>query len=202
MLYDFFGLFEISAGGKSISRYISRSVSKINNITVDGAINSELSVSFKNNSPISVLGPRNYESYVQLLLPLGTIIEEVSVGGQRKNVISAITDEAVYDREGFFQNENIEIRQGVEGGKGVYGFYVDVPPDATKIVKIDYRLPFLIDGEDRPTNYKLKIFKQPGVDPYPFSMLFKSRFFQVLPDESVSLEVDQDKELDFLITKK
>jgi hypothetical protein len=60
----------------------------------------------------------------------------------------------------------------------IYGFLVNIQPQETALIKINYALAQQLNISQMELNYNLKIFKQPGVDSYPydFSLSFPSNF--------------------------
>lgn len=58
-----------------------------------------------------------------------------------------------------------------EIGKTIFGVLITVPVNSKKTIIFDYTLPQKIDL-GVPVTYNLRIFKQPGVDTYPFDFSF------------------------------
>ena len=199
---DYFGLYEANFGRNHINYFISRSVEKINSIDEDGDLSSELIITYSNDSGENEFSSKNYKNYVQIALPLGTNINEISVGGQSLEIVPATTDPSIYEEDGFIPPEGIEIRQSVEAGLSIYSFLVVIPPDSVKNIKLDYSLPFNLNNYERSTKYSLKIFKQPGIDSYPFSIYFDSSFYNFIPDKVISKDIGTDIEINYLITEK
>ena len=201
---DFIGLSEANLGLNKINFFVSRSISRKNIIEKDGSMSSEIVIAFKNSSQRGSSFARSYKNYIQLILPEKVKLEEVSVGGKKQELIPAISDYKVYENNRFVKPEELEIDQTSKEGKSMFGFLISVSPDSVETIKLNYNLPFKVSTDSKSTtNYSLLIYKQPGIDSFPFSLVFDAvDSFLVLPENSYSLEVKKDEKIDAVISKK
>ncbi len=203
IINDYFGISESNLGKDKINYYISRSVSKKVTVENDGKINSTATIAFKNSKNKDSMGGGVYRNYMRLILPNGSRIKEVSVGGKAQEMIPAITDFAVYEKQSFSPSSSFEVEQGNEGEKTTYGFFITVAPESVKTVKISYTIPYVILDKSKQVRYSLLVYKQPGLDSYPFDLLFSiPGDMQVLPQDSESYEINRDNEMNFIFSQK
>lgn len=133
-------LFPIDAnvGVNKANFFISRLVDVKTKIDTEGIINHTLSMTYKNESPADVFPGGTYKNYFQLYLPRDVAIDEITknrtlVGGYEMRITDDFT---------------------------IIGFYFEVAPQKTSIIKINYRLSQTIQ---KGTNtYQLVIQKQIG----------------------------------------
>jgi hypothetical protein len=193
---DYFGISEEDFSEKGINNFISRSVSKEVVIGNSGKVSSVATVAFSNSNPEII-----YRNYFELILPEGSRIEEVSVGGRKVDTIPAVTDFLTYEKKGFVAPKKLEIEEREEANKSVFGFLIVISPQSVETIKITYSIPFRI-STGSPAKYSLLINKQPGVEPYPFDLTFSlPKNTSVLPVSSYSGEILKDQELNFILTQ-
>jgi len=63
----------------------------------------------------------------------------------------------------------LEVNKETQAGKDIYGFLMNVDPQEIKTISLKYTLLKRIDLSAPEQNYFLKIFKQPGIDSYPYN---------------------------------
>lgn len=100
-----------------------------------------------------------------------------------------------------------------QGQNTLYGFLINVQPQETKSIRIEYSLAQKIDLSQPEIDYDLKVFKQPGVDfyPYDFSLNIPSgfRILDSSPDikssgntASLLTQISRDREVKISLVAK
>jgi hypothetical protein len=170
IINDFTGVNEANMGGNKVNYYVSRSTSQ--NITIDdkGSINEELITDIKNSAPANLGSAGIYKNYVRFVLPLNANLLSVEINGREQKIIPAITDPAIYEKKGFVPPDGLEVQKDNQGPNTIYGFLVNVQPQTAASIQISYVLAQQINVSQPEINYNLKIFKQPGVDSYPYTL--------------------------------
>jgi hypothetical protein len=206
LIDDFVGINEANLGGNKVNYYISRNVSQAVSIRSDKSINEILTVSFKNSAPINSGAQGTYKNYLRFILPLNATISGIQIDNQEQKIIPAITDPTIYEVKGFVSPVGLEVQKDTEEGKTIYGFLVNIDPQTTKTIKLEYTLAQTIDTTQSQISYQLKIFKQPGVDvlPYAFSLNFPNNLKVVSANKNIqssgqnatlTTQVEEDREV-------
>jgi hypothetical protein len=210
---DFIGINEANLGGNKVNYYISRSMSQAAAITSDGKVNESLTAAFKNSAPKSLGAKGIYKNYLRFILPQGAILSGIEINGQTQKIVQAITDPTIYERKSFVPPSGFEVEKEDQEGKTIYGFLVEIGTQQLTTIKIDYTLAQKIDTDQPAISYKLKVFKQPGVDflPYDFSLTFPSNLRVVKTDPDVKVgtqratlttQIEQDREVSVELATK
>lgn len=213
VLNDFMGISEANLGGDKANYYITRSVSQTVNINVAGKIEEVLDLSFKNAAPKSLGAQGVYKNYLRFILPIGATISAVRIDGKDQKIITAITDPLIYEKKGFVPPDGVEIYKQDEEQKSIFGFLVNMRPQDLRSIHIQYTLPQQIDLSVSQPTYSLKVFKQPGIDSYPYHLLlnFDPTIKIVTNDKDMnksgeevvlSTQITRDREIDVGLTKK
>lgn len=203
---DFIGINEANLGGNKVNYYVTRSVSQAVEIKSDQSVNETLTTAFKNSAPQSLGDKGIYKNYLRLILPLNAVISSIQIDNQEQKIISPITDPTVYEKKGFVPPVGLEVQKEDQSGKTIYGFLVNIEPQALKIIKVKYTLAQKINTSLPQLGYSLKIFKQPGIDflPYELSLNFPSNLKVVNSDKDIkinsqnvilSAQLEQDREV-------
>jgi hypothetical protein len=203
---DFIGISEANLGADKVNYYISRSVSQDVSIKNDGTIGEALTINFKNKAQTNSLLGGVYKNYLRFILPINADISKIQIDGKDQKVVPAITDPAVYEKKDFTPPDGLEVQKENQGQNTLYGFLVNIQPQESKSIRIEYVLPQKIVLSLPEISYNLKLFKQPGVDfyPYNFSLNFPSGF-KVLNSSSdvktrgntslLSTQISRDREV-------
>ena len=194
---DYLGVSEGNLGKNKINKFVSRSISKKVSVSDSGKISSELSISFKNNAE---KGNGVYKNYLQLVLPEASRLTSISIDGKREKVEKAITNAAQYNGANFKPPVGLEVYERNQMDKNVYGFLVQVAEKEIKTIVVNYDIPYSLPSSQKSAVYSLKIYKQPGIDSYPFDLSFNLPSSQTVLnfDKSLSREIRKDEE--FLLT--
>jgi hypothetical protein len=213
MINDFIGINEANLGADKDNYYISRKVSQDVVIKADGSIGETLTISFQNSAKTnSVLGGV-YKNYLRFILPLNTVVSKIQIDGQDQKIVPAITDPAIYEKTGFIAPDGLEVQKEDQEQNTLYGFLVNVQPQQSRSIRIEYTLPQKISLSLPEISYDLRFFKQPGVDSYPynFSLNFPSSFKTLDSSSDVatkgntallSTQISRDRDISMDLTAK
>ena len=187
--------------------FLKRKIFQNTTIGEDGTISTNLSLNFTNS------GSTDYKSYLRYILPNDVTVKSVKIDGQKKDLTDAITDPNIYENPNFSIGTKLEIESYNEDNKSVIGFLVNVPKGKTQTIELSYSFssPSLSSLGD--FIYSLKLYKQPGVDVYPYTLnLSYPKTFKVLsfPDGvngndgvvSFQKNLSSDYELDLNFAQK
>ncbi len=199
---DYFGISEANLGKNNINRFISRSVSKKLVVSEQGNVSSKLTIGYKNNSS-SKDKAVDYKNYLQLILPEGAIIKAIAIDNKQVEIEKAITNPAIYGAKNFKPPQGFEVDERNQSDKTIFGFLLIVPSSQVRTLSIVYDLPYTLPPVKKSIIYSLKLYKQPGIDSYPFDLTFElPRKYQALGGNSVSEEINSDKEISLTIAQK
>lgn len=180
---DYLGISEANLGKNKINKFVSRSIAKKIIVSEKGKVSSELTISYKNNSKKE---GGVYKNYIQLILPEAAKITSVSINGETAEIEKAITDPSVYRARGFKPPSGFEIEERNQMDKNIYGLLIQVSSAEIKTIVIIYDLPYSLPSTQKSAKYSLKIYKQPGIDSYPFDLTFN------LPENHKVLEIKKN----------
>ncbi len=206
LVNDFLGINEINLNKSNV--VVKRKVVQDTKISEDGNITTNLVLEFKNS------GDGIHKNYLRFILPNGITINSVKINNETQGLVNAITDPLIYEDKNFVKPTGLEIEKYGQEGKSITGFLLDILEGQTQTVEINYSLapkPSLSSVNN--FSYSLKIFKQPGIDSYPydFSLSYPSSW-QILnfpkgfnnknQTVSFSKEISRDTELNLDFSKK
>lgn len=183
---DFIGINEANLGGNKVNYYITRSASQIINIGDDGSVNEILRVSFKNNASKKIKTKGFYKNYLRIILPFDTELKSLKINDKTQKIVEAITDPSIYEKKNFVPPSAIEIEKQNENGKTTYGFLVIVQPGELKTIDINYKLAKKLNFKRPEFLYDLKMFKQPGIDEFPYALSI------ILPKNLTAINVSKN----------
>jgi hypothetical protein len=191
---DFLGISEANFGGNKVNYFISRSVSQRVSISNEGNINEELTILYKNDSNGQWPGG-DYKNYLRLILPKNTTIQEIKIDDQKQKIIDSIMDPAVYEETNFKPPSGLEIEKNEESGKAVFGFLTIIPKGKLVKITIVYELLKKINIQDSSFVYDLRIFKQPGVDSFPYDLVVEQPEGYRVLEKSEGVRSSKNKEM-------
>ena len=199
---DYFGISEANLGKNNINRFISRSVSKKLVVSEQGKVSSKLTIGFKNNSS-SKDEAMDYKNYLQMILQEGSIIKAIAIDNRQVEIEKAIINPSIYEAKNFKPPQGFEVDERNQSDKTIFGFLLIVPSSHVRTLSIVYDLPYTLPPVKKSTTYSLKFYKQPGLDSYPFDLTFElPEKYQALGGNSVSEEINSDKEISLTIAQK
>ncbi len=198
---DYLGISEANLGKNKINRFISRSVSKKLIVSDSGKVSSELTISIKNNGEI---GTGVYKNYLQVVLPEATKLNSIFIDGKKEKIEKAIVNPLQYNASGFRPPAGIEVNERNQMDKSVYGFLVQIPEKEVKTIILNYDIPYSLPPTQKSAIYSLKIYKQPGINSYPFDLSFDIPDNHVVLDlrKSFSKDIRKDEEFRFTISQR
>ncbi len=163
-LQDFLGISEANLGVNKVNYNISRAVSQDMMLSKEGTMSGKLTIVYKNVSTRD-----DYNNYLRFILPIGTTVQNITIGDKAQKILPAVTDPAVYEAKRFVQPDGLEVSQEIENGKLLVGFLLTVPKQNQEGIVIWYSLPGQISFTSATISYNLEYFKQPGTEAYPYS---------------------------------
>lgn len=200
---DFLGISEANMGGNGANYFVSRSVLKKLVILDDGKVTSKLKIVF-NNRKKDDKSNGNYKNYLQLILPSGARILDISIDDKKVEIKKAVSDFRTYESVNFRPPQGFEVDEGREMEKSVFGFLLGIGPMEVKSITISYILPYSVSSADKSINYSLKVYKQPGIDSYPLNLTFSLPYtYQILGGKESNLEnISSDEDFSFTFSQK
>ncbi|MBI2196528.1 DUF4012 domain-containing protein [Candidatus Daviesbacteria bacterium] len=147
------------AGGKS-NLYVEQTVTQEINTRKDGTMKKKITIEYKNDQPFGIWLNGINRDYVRFYVPKGSQL----LSSKGSEVAVSTIDDL---------------------GKTVFEAFVQVRPQNTRKLEIEYSLPYQPDGK-----YKLIIQKQPGAKDFHYKIKLNGRGV-------ADFELDQDKEFEF-----
>lgn len=208
---DFTGISEANIGRNNINLYTTRAVSQRVMISTTGAVSESLTLTVKNNAGNN---PDNfYQTYLNFILPSSSTLDSVYINEQDQKIVQAITDPSVYEAKNFSPPQGLEVYTRSQDGKDVIGFPVNIAPGQSSRVTLNYTLSQKLNLLQPEFSYSLKLFKQPGVDSYPYSFSFEipdtykitqasNQLINTSSSAGFSGEVDEDENLNISFSPK
>lgn len=169
---DFLGINEANLGVNKVNYFIQRLVSYDVEIDDSGQISGQFNIKYANTNKNSVWPGGDYKNYLRLIFPAGTKLSSILIDGKEQKILAAITDPLIYEAKNFSKQEGLEIDKKEEQGKTIYGFLITIPADTIKTITAKYTLAQKVSLNNSLFSYYLRIFKQPGIDGYPFNFKF------------------------------
>jgi hypothetical protein len=161
---DVVGVYEANIGVNKVNNKIKRAVDYTIHLDEKTSTTSTIALSLENKD-----SSQTYSSYLQFILPKGSIIQTISINGQVQKTTDAITDPRVYESKYFKKPAELEVEQRIENNGLIAGIVVNVFNGEKQTIEVSYKngavgaLPDLID-------YSLLYFKQSGTKPYPLTV--------------------------------
>jgi hypothetical protein len=166
---DFLGINEANFGGNKVNYFVSRSVSHRVQIVKDKGISEELTIYYKNDSDGKWPGG-DYKNYLRFILPKGTDLKSITIDDQKQKIVDAVTNPTIYEKTSFKPPVGLEVDRNEELGKSIFGFLVTIPKGKLVKIVISYQIPNRLDYKKNLIQYDLKLFKQPGIDSFPYDL--------------------------------
>ncbi|MDO8621021.1 MAG: DUF4012 domain-containing protein [Candidatus Levybacteria bacterium] len=166
---DFLGINEANLGVNKVNYFIQRLVSYEIIIDENGQISEQLNIKYANINKNGVWPGGDYKNYLRLILPADAKLSSISIDGKEQKILTAITNPAIYEAKNFTKQEGLEVDKEEKQEKTIYGFLITVPTDTIKTITVKYTLSQKISLNSPLFSYNLRIFKQPGIDSYPFN---------------------------------
>ena len=191
---DFLGINEANFSGNKVNYFVSRSVSQRINIDKNGLIKEEASILYKNDSTGEWPGG-DYKNYLRIILPQDVALEKITIDDKEQKIVGPIEDPNSYERSDFTPPNGLEVKVNEESGKTVYGFLITVPKGKLVKISIFYSLPQRVNTLASSFSYSLKIFKQPGIDSFPYDLIVSQPNGYRVLDKSSEVITQKDKEV-------
>lgn len=167
---DFLGLSEANLGANKVNYFIRRKVDY--NVAIDdlGRVTGTLTIKYANESKKNSLYEGDYKNYLRVIVPMDTRLISLAIDGVTQDIVRAVTDPSVYEKEKFSPPPGLEVEEVVQDGKTIVGFLVVIPKASVLTITLTYILPEALNTNVPSPLYQLSFFKQPGTAPYTFSM--------------------------------
>lgn len=162
---DFMGINEANLGANKVNYYITRNLSQEVLIADDGTISESLTISFNNSSQDKI-----YKNYLRIELPIRVNISKITLDGKEQKLVDAVDDPAVYEKKNFKPPVGLEIKKDNQAQNSIFGFLININPRESKVIKISYEFLDKLVLTKPEFSYSLKLFKQPGIDFYPYDL--------------------------------
>lgn len=163
---DFMGINEANLGANKVNYYITRNLSQEVLIADDGTISENLTISFNNSSQDKI-----YKNYLRIELPIRVNISKITLDGKEQKLVDAVDDPAVYEKKNFKPPVGLEIKKDNQAQNSIFGFLININPRESKVIKISYEFLDKLVLTKPEFSYSLKLFKQPGIDFYPYDLI-------------------------------
>ncbi|MBI3985262.1 MAG: DUF4012 domain-containing protein [Candidatus Levybacteria bacterium] len=183
---DFLGINEANLTANKVNFYITRNISQNVTVAKDGSVSESVKISIKNDADKSLGKNGFYKNYLRVILPQGSILTSISIDGSKQRIVDAIKDPVLYEAKNFVPPTGLEVEKVDQGGKTIYGFLLSVDAKTLKTVEVNYSLSQKLDLTKNDFSYDLKLFKQPGVDNFPYS------FSLTLPENLTAIKLFQN----------
>lgn len=164
VINDFMGISEANLGANKVNYFVTRSITQKVIITDNGTVSEELVIAFKNTGKTDI-----YKNYLRILLPTETKLTKILVDGKEQKIIDAIDDPVIYEKKDFKQPSGLEVNEENQAQNSLFGFLININPQELKTIQVFYDLSEKLVLEKSEFSYSLKLFKQPGIDFYPYS---------------------------------
>ncbi len=208
---DFLGINEANLGANKANYFISRSMSQKVKISENGEVQEEVGLALRNNSNIWPGG--DYVNYVRFIIPKNSNLLGIKIDGKNQSIIPAITDYRKYETKNFKPPLGLEVERTSQDGKDIIGFLISVPSKKSASINISYSLEQKINLKKGSFVYSQKLFKQPGVDMYPFVFSFQPPSgYEIVSGSNgitnnssfaiLAADLNQDKTINLNVAKK
>ena len=130
-----------------------------------------VAVDVKNSAEANSAWGGAYKNYLRFILPVNANLTKIQIDGKVQQIIPAVTDPAVYEKTGFVPPSGLEVQKENQGQNTLYGLLINVVPQTTKSIRVEYALAQKINLSQPEITYDLKQFKQPGIDAYGYNFV-------------------------------
>lgn len=167
---DFIGINEANLGANKVNYFITRSISQKVNILDDGTVSESLTIAIKNEAEKNLLEKGIYKNYLRIITPLNSKLKTILIDGKEQGIVDAVIDPASYEKKNYKAPVGLEVQKENQGKNTIYGFLIILKQKELKTIQVQYDLNKKIDMSKNEINYSLKIFKQPGIDMFPYEL--------------------------------
>lgn len=165
---------EANIGQNKSNFYLKRSVEQQVTIDGEGQVSEVVNYIYTNTSTKASKYGGDYKTYLRVLVPQDTTLTGVMIDHQEQRITAMATDPRVYRARGFKTPVGLEVEQGSEKGRTVFGLLVTVPMGQTRTVSLSYTLNAKAAIDKLGWSYDLLVVKQPGTlsDPYRLNLTY------------------------------
>ncbi len=162
---DFLYINEANIGANKVNASIKRSI-QYKAIIGQSNLNSQAILSITNTSP-----NEDYKAYFTFSVPKRSRLKQITVNGQRQNIVPAVTDFVIYEAQGFTPPVGLEVEQFERGPLSHIAFTATLSKNLKSEIIVEYE-----NGATKQlssiTSYSLLVIKQPGTKPYNVTTSF------------------------------
>lgn len=171
VINDSFGVVDANIGANKSNYYLLRSISQDVTISTSGVIEETSTVKYENTSKKDSVFGGDYKNYVRFVLPEGAVLKGINIDGNDIPTIPAVIESSIVSVKNFVPPKELEIESTKVNGKEVIAFFIIVPAGGTKNIAISYMLSTGVNTNSPSFVYDLRVFKQPGTDEDPLSVV-------------------------------
>lgn len=206
---DTLGVIDANLGANKANLYVKRTIEQMATFMQNGDLQEKVTVNYMNTSNSQSSFGGIYKDYVRFLVPGNATLQDVAIDGQIVQITPAITNPVVFTQPGFTPPSQLEIESSQQEGKTLYGLLLIVSQGSSKTVTITYTINHAVDMTQPAFTYDLRLFKQPGAqnDPYSLLVAYPNQFNPVITDSltnvggklayNSTLSKDEDMILEF-----
>lgn len=194
IINDFLGINEANLGVNKANYFIYRDLKTNIKISNEKELLGETTLKYFNDSVEGRWPGGIYKNYLRIILPYDFELLSILIDGVEQKMQKAVTEPSIYEAKNFIPPNGLEVDKKEEGDKISYGFLVNVPTKTQKTITFIYKLSKKIKA-DLNFLYNFRLFKQPGIDYYPFT------FNVFVPEGFVAVEKSKELSLDDDILK-
>lgn len=186
---DFRMISEANLGVNKANAFLKRKVGDKIIIDSDGKVRGELVITYINTGPKSTSTKLSgtYENYLRTVFPQGTKLTAVAFDGKEATRSAKPAD------------RGLEIKEATQSGRSIFGFFVSIPRETSKVVALSYELSESYPQLPGSSTYAYVFQKQPGTGEdslsvmvyYPGTLRIKTTNASVFrEDKTVTLSTD------------
>lgn len=176
---DYLYINEANIGVNKVNANITRKIKYIALIGQD-TLTSKATLDISNTSSTD-----DYTAYLTFSVPKGSVLRQISIDGKKQDIISAVTDPAIFEADTFVTPVGLETEQYIKGNHTNFAFVLKTPMGKEKSVTVEYAnsstKTLTTTGK-----YSLLVIKQPGIKQFGLTTTFS------YPEEYVPIRSTAD----------
>ncbi len=178
--YNCISVVDSNLGSNKANYFVSKGLAVSSAIAKDGAIDTTITINYKNDSPSETWPGGRYKNYLRILIPAGSKMTDFSIGDTRVPWVTPILTEKELAKVTLQQ---FLVLQTMEGPYSSFGALVEVPIGQTKKVVFRFRHPYRLQISSETPSFTMNFIKQPGTgkDPLDFVVDFPSFLLPATP---------------------
>lgn len=158
---DYLSINEANISVNKVNEFVSRNVT-YSALLDQKTVNSDVFLEVSNK------GKEDYRSYMRIVVPENAQLAEIEINGQVQQLVSAVTNPILFERQAFVAPSGLEVDSEVQDNHKMIGFVVNVPANNTSRIHVRYSTQYAVPEGN--LKYSLLYIKQPGTLPYPLTI--------------------------------